>query len=295
MKSYFFVLLAVALMVSCKQKQKEKLSLNETIKLEQPVVNPDTLRSDFMKWWTYYNNDLSFTADFIAVDEHGTIIKKSKFLKTLITGNFIPIQLQSESKVPHYKLFVNTGKNATAISNFIQEVAATTYKFFEAEGTPFPNFDVSDLEGNKFTNENLKGKIVVLKCWFIKCAPCVAEFPEVNKLADDLRNNKNVVFISLATDKTAALKSFLEKKPLQYHTIAEQDHLITNELHIYGFPTHIIVTTDGSIYKETSKFSELKTALYTLLSEKSASNKVRDDKEHHKLPPPPPPPLKKAS
>jgi thiol-disulfide isomerase/thioredoxin len=60
-------------------------------------------------------------------------------------------------------------------------------------GKPFPVFSFKDLDDNLITNENLKGKIVVVKCWFIHCVACIAEFPEVNKMAMKYKDRKDIV------------------------------------------------------------------------------------------------------
>jgi cytochrome oxidase Cu insertion factor (SCO1/SenC/PrrC family) len=39
-----------------------------------------------------------------------------------------------------------------------------------------PDFSFKDLNGNLITNESIRGKIVVIKCWYIHCAACIKEF-----------------------------------------------------------------------------------------------------------------------
>jgi thiol-disulfide isomerase/thioredoxin len=46
----------------------------------------------------------------------------------------------------------------------------------------------------------MKGKIVVIKCWYIHCAACIKEFPEVNNLVRKYKDRKDIIFISLAED-----------------------------------------------------------------------------------------------
>jgi cytochrome oxidase Cu insertion factor (SCO1/SenC/PrrC family) len=40
----------------------------------------------------------------------------------------------------------------------------------------YSDFSFKDLNGILITNESMKGKIVVIKCWYIHCAACIKEF-----------------------------------------------------------------------------------------------------------------------
>jgi thiol-disulfide isomerase/thioredoxin len=52
-----------------------------------------------------------------------------------------------------------------------------------------PDFSFKDLNGN-YKYESMKGKIVVIKCWYIHCAACIKEFPEVNNLVRKYKDRK---------------------------------------------------------------------------------------------------------
>jgi thiol-disulfide isomerase/thioredoxin len=77
------------------------------------------------------------------------------------------------------------------------ETAFNEIQNLKKEGK-FPDFSFKDLNGNLITNESMKGKIVVIKCWYIHCAACIKEFPEVNNLVRKYKDRKDIIFISLA-------------------------------------------------------------------------------------------------
>lgn len=79
--------------------------------------------------------------------------------------------------------------------------AEREYKNYQMEGKELPDFNFTDLDGTVYDKETTAGKIVVLKCWFIGCVPCVEEMPALNKLVNQYRNQKDIVFVSLAFDK----------------------------------------------------------------------------------------------
>ena len=45
------------------------------------------------------------------------------------------------------------------------------------------DFTLTDLEGNKVTLSELKGKVVILNFWATWCPPCVGEMPDLNEAA----------------------------------------------------------------------------------------------------------------
>ncbi|SMC74016.1 TlpA family protein disulfide reductase [Pedobacter nyackensis] len=78
-----------------------------------------------------------------------------------------------------------------------------------------------DLSGIKFKDASgkvldlgdLKGKVVFLNFWATWCPPCIAEMPSVNKLYEQFKNDKEVVFILVDADGDfAKSQKFMDKK-----------------------------------------------------------------------------------
>jgi hypothetical protein len=59
------------------------VSCSGQTKLGEPEVNPTEIQSNFMNWWKYHNENIMLSRDFTPIDENGTVIEKSAFLKTL--------------------------------------------------------------------------------------------------------------------------------------------------------------------------------------------------------------------
>jgi peroxiredoxin len=228
----------------------------------EPEVNSSEIQKSFMDWWTYHYNNVMLSRDFIGLDANGNEINKEEFLNLLSNGGFIPIRLKSTSaKIFYYKLFKIEASSDTSIQATIAEESFRVTQNYKREGKPFPAFSFKDLDGNLITNENLKGKIVVVKCWFIHCVACVAEFPQVNAMAAKYKNRKDIVFISLAEDSPEQLQAFLAKRPLLYSVVPNLKTYMNTTLQINGFPTHIIVNKQGVIEKVTSNYHDLEVAL----------------------------------
>src|SRR5690606_15029725 len=96
---------------------------------------------------------------------------------------------------------------------------------------------------NHYTNENTKGKTLILKTWFINCKACVAEFPELNEFVEKHKHRNDIVFVSLALDTKSELEDFLQKKYFEYEVVPNQEEFI-EKLNLQIYPTHIIVDKD---------------------------------------------------
>ncbi|MCK9414126.1 MAG: TlpA family protein disulfide reductase [Prolixibacteraceae bacterium] len=245
----FFI--ATISLMACAQKPDSGL----------PDVNFKDIEKNFMQWWTYQSNNIVLSSNFIAIDDSSKIISKGEFLKKLTSGDFIPLKLISEDSISRYKLFKLDQTSDADIRSTIKNTSYSEYLHFKMEGKNFPKFNFKDINGIEFNNENTKGKIVIVKCWFIACHACVAEFPELNELVLKYPNRNDILFISLALDSKEKLNQFLSQKKFNYAVVSDQEQFINNELGIRSYPTHLIVDRSGKIIKVVSRAGEMISAL----------------------------------
>lgn len=125
--------------------------------------------------------------------------------------------------------------------------------------TTLGTFEAKDQEGKKFTNEDFKNyDATVINLWFTGCSACIEEMPELNKVADDLKKDKKVNFITLCTDAEYdqstmdAFKRIVgENKPTYQALGIKQEGEIKKYLdHVFAYPTTIVVDKNGNIVGE---------------------------------------------
>jgi len=279
MKNLLLLILILCL-TSCKENKNSQIE-NARISSQHPNVDFNSLELDHKKWWTYHYNNISLSSEFIAMNDKSEVINKSDFLEELTTGNYIPLKLETLDSLETFKLFKLESTADIRIRTSIKSTSALIFKHFKMEGTSFPDFRFADLNGKEYTNDNTKGKIIIIKCWFINCEPCIAEFPELNQLVEEHKNREDILFISLATDSKSDLDKFLSKKVFKYETIPNQEEFMEKTLGVRQYPTHFIVNKNGKIEKVVNKSSELISYL--------EKGQILSIKENKNLPPPPPP------
>ncbi|ALR30569.1 hypothetical protein ATE47_08520 [Chryseobacterium sp. IHB B 17019] len=108
-----------------------------------------------------------------------------------------------------------------------------------------PSFTLTDLNKKKYNLNSLKGKVVVINFWFTTCAPCLAEMPELNKLAQKYAD-KEVVFLAVTFNNEAVLKKFLAKNQFKYNIVPNAKKTV-DQFKVDGYPTHIIIDKNSQI------------------------------------------------
>lgn len=117
---------------------------------------------------------------------------------------------------------------------------------FKKLGDNFPDIIVKDIKGKTYDFTSLKGKEVVLNFWFIGCAPCEMERPELNAIYSKYKDNADVIFLSFAKNTKNQLEKFLLKRPFSYPVVELNNGLIELLDLNYGYPQNQIVGKDGT-------------------------------------------------
>lgn len=149
-------------------------------------------------------------------------------------------------------------------------------------GDSRPTFTAVAMDGGIVDTMELRGKVVVLNLWFINCPNCIEEIKLLNRLVDEYKNNKDVVFLGLAASKKSDLEKFLKKYPFKYRIMP---NAMTTILTKFGtpdkngeieipFPMHYVLDREGNVtvkVQGTKGIDKVKTELKRQLSAKTAA------------------------
>jgi peroxiredoxin len=210
----------------------------------------------------YYQRDfVRLSENFTPLDTALNVISEEKFFNLFATGNYLPLHRLSKENISSYQLYKLDTTISNDISTTIREWAAHEYKLYKMRGQELPDFNFIDLKGNVYNKENTKGKILVLKCWYIQCVVCVEEMPELNKLVKKYTNRNDILFVSLAMDSKEKLQEFLSKKQFKYAVVPDKKNYLLDSLKIEMYPTHLIINKQGLISKVVNTEVHLASAL----------------------------------
>lgn len=226
-----------------------------------PVVEPAKVLGNIQSWLIYNRDYLKLSGNFIALDPASNTISKELFLKSLSSGKYLPLRLTSKNSNSYYKLYKLPASVDNDVLSTIKDLGEVEYEHFKMEGKELPGYNFVDLNGKAYNKKAVLGKILVLKCWFIRCQQCVEEMPALNKLVAKYKDRKDILFVSLAFDSKKDLQTFLTKRNFNYEVVPDQQNYIINDLKINIFPTHLIINKQGKIAKVVGSADELIAAL----------------------------------
>lgn len=94
--------------------------------------------------------------------------------------------------------------------------------------------------------EALRGEVVVLEFWATWCAPCIAEIPHLNDLAERFAG-KPVRFIAVTDEPAETVEPFLARKPIDAWIGLDTDRSLFGKFGVRGIPQTVLIGPKGRI------------------------------------------------
>ncbi|HVX00163.1 MAG TPA: TlpA disulfide reductase family protein [Candidatus Babeliaceae bacterium] len=115
-----------------------------------------------------------------------------------------------------------------------------------AIGQKAPTWILKDLQGNTWSDEKLKGKIVIMDFSFNECAACALSIPLLKKISDQYRS-ANVEVISVNTSNTkASVIAFDQKNGIKYPVLLN-GAAVSKNFQVSAFPFFYVINKQGNI------------------------------------------------
>lgn len=133
----------------------------------------------------------------------------------------------------------------------IAVVAGVVFWQFPGNAKTAPDVAFTTLEGERFTMQDLRGKVVLVKFWATSCVTCVAQMPDNIKNYNALKDRGyDTIAVAMQYDPPNYVKNFTESRKLPFKVVVDA----TGELaRAFGdvklTPTAFLIDRQGNIIR----------------------------------------------
>ncbi len=117
----------------------------------------------------------------------------------------------------------------------------------EDEREPAPRFHAKTLAGEQFTNDSVKGKVVLFQFWTTWCPYCKSEEALVNEITTEFSAKGLVVLAVDVAESKKVVQQYLRDHPRKCRIVLTGD---TNLAAMYAanrYPIYVVVDREGKI------------------------------------------------
>lgn len=249
MKNIFVVLLLLGITLTTNAQDTVKKTPTRRYTIDQSSVVKDSTGKvlSFTQWsaLTRTREYVLVPEDFNHMDNKFILVKQgggalTRYLNRRINGSAVdkPVNNNPVADSPPPP----PADPYEKMSNWPKPIESDYFK----TGEQIKLFSTHDINGNKLSLKELRGKVVVLNFWFIGCPACMQEIPELNEVSAKYKDNPNVVFIAVALDFKSDIKKFLATTPFNYQVVNEGG-IYAKEYGIALYPTNLILDKEGKV------------------------------------------------
>lgn len=155
---------------------------------------------------------------------------------------------------PVYEACVNPSVRAV-IARLSPEVERVS------SGRPAPELVLSDIDGNRVTLDDFKGRYVYLDFWDFGCAPCIREFavmPTFKTYFADITDRVEFVTVCASRPSSRQFADFIRKHAMDDCNLILDSRMSDSCYNLRVFPFYILIDPEGRIVEfNTERPSEI--------------------------------------
>ncbi|MGH7202813.1 MAG: TlpA family protein disulfide reductase, partial [Planctomycetaceae bacterium] len=119
-------------------------------------------------------------------------------------------------------------------------------RFGELIGQPSPEWDTTDLDGEKHALQDYRGKVVLLDFWYRGCGWCIRAMPQLRQLAEEFEG-RPVAVLGMNTDRDESDAKFvIESLKLNYPNLKAEG--LPEKYKVQAFPTMVLIDQQGRVH-----------------------------------------------
>jgi thiol-disulfide isomerase/thioredoxin len=128
-----------------------------------------------------------------------------------------------------------------------------------------PRFRAKTLDGETFTNESVKGKVVLLQFWTTWCKYCRGEQDLVDQIHKEFADKGLLVLAVDVAESKKKVKKYLEENPRAVRIVLTEDTNLAAMYAATSYPIYVVIDRQGNI-AATQRGAGGETALRRMLA-----------------------------
>ncbi len=111
---------------------------------------------------------------------------------------------------------------------------------------------ITDENGNIYTLQDFRGKVIFINFWATWCAPCLAELPAMQDLYEHFKQDTGIVFLFVTDEDLGKAKAFLAKKGFDL-PVYRMFYTPQGQLRHTSIPSTYLIDRQGRIVSEAHR------------------------------------------
>jgi thiol-disulfide isomerase/thioredoxin len=112
---------------------------------------------------------------------------------------------------------------------------------------PAPRFHAKTMEGEQFTNESVKGKVILFQFWTTWCPYCKSEEALVNDITREFSDKGLIVLAVDVAESKKKVVEYLKDHPRKCRIVLTSDTNLAAMYAANSYPIYVVVDRDGKI------------------------------------------------
>jgi thiol-disulfide isomerase/thioredoxin len=114
-------------------------------------------------------------------------------------------------------------------------------------GDQAPRFAAKTLDGERFTNDSLKGKVVLIQFWATWCPYCKRDEPALASVTKEFEKDGLVVLAVDMGEPRRKVKKFVDASPRPWKIVLAEDTTLAAICEAKGYPMYVLIDRDGIV------------------------------------------------
>ena len=114
-------------------------------------------------------------------------------------------------------------------------------------GQPAPDFEVPGPDGQPVSLSQYRGQPVWINFWASWCAPCRAEFPEMDHVYQQHRERGLALLAISFMERPEETTAYLERAKPSFTIGLDPQGVVAGQYRVLGLPTHVFIDGEGIV------------------------------------------------